>query len=173
LALTPTIVVNTGNVAGDHYQAHYLLNPPLELKAEYDGDKAVAYLKALCTLLKGDSRSCDITRILRVPGTYNTKDPTHPGLCHIIELDPDARYSLEEIRDAVTLSLVIRHWERGQRQYLALSLAGYLAKCGVLQGEAETLLLSLLDMTGDEEPKARLLALAHSYEKFARGERVR
>jgi len=54
LALTPAVVINTGNIAGDHYQAHYLLDPLLELKAESDRDKAVAYLKALRTVLKGD-----------------------------------------------------------------------------------------------------------------------
>lgn len=173
LALEPSIILNTGNVAGDHYQAHYLLDPPLELKAESARDKTVAYLKALCITLRGDMKSCDISRILRVPGTYNTKDPTHPGLCHIIEFNPDARYSIEQIREAITISLMLRHWERGQRQDLTLSLAGYLAKCDVAQDEAETLLLSLLQMTGDEEPKMRLLALAASYEKLLKGQPVK
>jgi len=173
LALTPSIVVNTGNIAGDHYQAYYLLDPQLELKAEANCNKAVAYLKALCTVLKGDPKSCDIARILRVPGTFNIKDPTHPGLCRIIELNPEARYSIEQIREAITISLILRHWERGQRQDLALSLAGYLAKCDVAQDETETLLLSLLQMTGDEEPKMRLLALAASYEKLLKGQPVK
>ena len=173
LALTPGIVVNTGNIAGDHYHAHYLLNSPLELKTKSDRDKAVAYLKALCTVLKGDPKSCDIARILRVPGTYNTKEPTHPGLCHIIELNPGARYSLDEIRDAVTLSLVIRHWERGQRQDLTLSLTGYLAKCATSESEVGELLAKLLSMTGDEEPRSRLGALEASYKKLREGKKVK
>jgi len=172
-ALTPSIVVNTGNVAGDHYQAYYLLDPPLDLKSESDRDKAVAYLKALAVALKGDSKSCDIARILRAPGTYNTKDTSHPGLCHIIKFDPEVCYSLEQVRNAITLSLVMRYWKRGQRQDLALSLAGYLAKRGTAQDKAEDLLLLLLQMTSDEEPQMRLRALAASYKKLIKGQPVK
>jgi len=163
LTLTPIAVVDSGNPSAKNYHAYYELDAPLELKTEADRDKANIYLKALCTTLKGDSKSCDIARILRVPGTYNTKDPHHPGLCRIIELNSDAHYSLDEIRDAVALSLVIRHWERGQRQDLALSLAGYLAKCAIPESKVSELLEKLLDMTGDEEPRSRLGALEASY----------
>jgi hypothetical protein len=173
LALTPGVVINTGNIAGDHYQAHYLLDPPLELKTQADRDQAVAYLKALSTVLKGDPKSCDIARILRVPGTYNIKDPSHPGLCGIIELNPDVRYPLGAIRAAVTLSLVIRHWERGQRQDLALSLAGYLAKCDAPESQVSELLGKLLNMTGDEEPRSRLGALEASYKKLREGKKIK
>jgi len=173
LTLTPIAVVDSGNPSGRNYHAYYALDIPLELKTEADPNKAKVYLDALCTTLRGDPKSCDIARILRVPGTYNTKDPSHPGLCRIVELNPDARYSVEQIREAITISLMLRHWERGQRQDLALSLAGYLAKCDVAQDEAETLLLSLLQMTGDEEPKMRLLALAASYEKLLKGQPVK
>lgn len=173
LALTPSIVVNTGNVAGNHYQAHYLLDPPAELKTEADRNQAKVYLDALCTTLKGDQKSCDLARILRVPGTYNTKDPNHPGLCRIIELNPNARYSLGGIRDGVTVSLVIRHWERGQRQDLALSLAGYLAKCATPESEVSKLVAKLLSMTGDEEARSRLAALEASYKKLKEGKKVK
>jgi len=173
LALTPTIVVNTGNVAGNHYQAHYLLDPPLELKSESDREKAVAYLQALCTVLKGDSKSCDIARILRVPNTYNTKDPNHPGLCQVIELNPDVHYSIEQIREHITMTLILRHWEKGQRQDLALSLTGYLAKCEALEDKVRALLEKLLVMTGDEEPKSRLATLEASYRKLREGKKVK
>lgn len=173
LVLTPTIIINTGNIAGDHYQAHFLVDPPLQLDTQSDREKAVVYLKALCFTLRGDPKSCDIARILRVPGTYNTKDPNHPGLCHIIELNPDARYSLEQIREGITLSLVIRHWERGQRQDLALSLAGYLAKCTTPESEVSNLLEKLLSMTGDEEPRTRLGALKASYKKLREGKKIK
>jgi hypothetical protein len=173
LVLTPSIVVNTGNIAGNHYQAHYLLHTPFKLNTESDQDKTIAYLKAMAVVLKGDIKSCDIARVLRVPGTYNTKAPGYSGLCRIIELNPDARYSPEEIRDAITLSLVIRHWERGQRQDMALSLAGYLAKCNVPESKVGELLEKLLSMTSDEEPRTRLAALESTYKKLHGGKKVK
>lgn len=172
LPLTPIAVVDSGNPSGRNYHAYHALDVPLELKTEANREKTVAYLKALCTTLKGDPSSCDIARILRVPGTYNTKEPSHPGLCRIVELNPDARYSTGQIREAITISLILRHWDKGP-QVLDLALAGYVAKCGVPQGEAEALLLSLLNMTSDKEPEARFLTLLASYEKLAKGQEVK
>ncbi|RLC61890.1 MAG: hypothetical protein DRI01_07750, partial [Chloroflexi bacterium] len=173
LALTPSVVVDTGNIAGNHYHVHYLLNPPFELKTQADRDKAVTYLRALCVALKGDPKSCDIARILRVPGTFNVKDPGHPRPCQIIELNRDAYYSLDDIRAAITLSLLMRYWARGQRQDLALSLAGYLAKCAAPESEVSDLLARLLSITTDEEPRTRLGALQTSYKRLREGKRVK
>lgn len=66
--LPPTIVVNSGN----GFHAYWLLNKPTRKWAAFD-----QIIKAL-EKLSGADKIGDRARILRVPGTFNTKDPSNP-----------------------------------------------------------------------------------------------
>ncbi len=120
----PLAIVDSGHPLRTHFHAYYGLTVPYDLISEASRVRASAFLKALRTAFNGDYKSCDLARVLRVPGMTNTKAGR---LCTLMETNQTARYSIEQIRDAITNSIVARHWQKGQRHDLALSLAGYLA----------------------------------------------
>ena len=45
----------------------------------------------------GDPAAHDVSRLLRVPNTFNVKDPKNPKLVELLELEGTRRYSLEEL----------------------------------------------------------------------------
>lgn len=64
----------------------------LYLAREYatDADDTERFNKALAALLGGDTRSTDIARILRVPGTKNLKNPARPLPVQVMYSDESA-----------------------------------------------------------------------------------
>jgi len=164
--LAPLAVVNSGHPSDTHFHAYYALNPPYELMTEAHRERALDLLRALCTAFSGDHKSCDLARVLRVPGTTSTKAGR---LCTFVEVNRNAGYSVEQIRNAITDSIIAHHWEKGQRHDLALSLAGYVAKRQVPWDEAKGLLEKLLQLVGDDEQKDRFKALESSYDRLAKG----
>ena len=56
---------------------------------------AKGYLKGLALALGGD-KAFDLSRILRVPGTKNLKDPDNPLPVQILKFDPALKYKLTE-----------------------------------------------------------------------------
>ena len=72
--MKPTIV----NHSGGGFHCYWVLNTPL--KVEERGVELLEDVnKALLQHLGGDSGSHDISRVLRVPGTFNFKLPKNPG----------------------------------------------------------------------------------------------
>ena len=71
--LTPTMLVSSGS----GYHCYYVLDKPLQIdsKASYSRAKRISYL--IHGEVNGD-HTFDLGRILRLPGTYNVKDPTNP-----------------------------------------------------------------------------------------------
>lgn len=59
--------------------------------------------KAISAKLGTDSGVCDLPRVMRLPGTYNMKDPANPHLLRILEVNP-VRYTLEEVESAFGVS---------------------------------------------------------------------
>jgi putative DNA primase/helicase len=66
-AVTPSIEVESGH--GRH--VYWLLQKPIAAGLHIE-----AYLKGLASTLNGDHASAEVARILRVPGTFNFKQPT-------------------------------------------------------------------------------------------------
>jgi hypothetical protein len=62
--LTPTLIVKSGK--GYHF--YWKLSNPVKANNNIE-----LILKGLSTVLNGDSAATDLTRMLRLPGTYNTK----------------------------------------------------------------------------------------------------
>ena len=90
------------------------------------------------------------------------------GVKHLTFL---SKYKATKDEIETVVSLVKPHWEKGQRQDIALGLAGLLAKAGWAWESAEEVLTRLRDLNSDEatpqEWKKRLDALKNSYEKAA------
>jgi len=91
--LSPSIIVSSGH--GLH--CYWLLNRPYPINNNKDKVNAKGYLKGLALVLGGDN-TFDLSRILRVPGTKNVKDPDKPLPVEILEFNPTRRYKLDEFR---------------------------------------------------------------------------
>lgn len=74
-SMTPSLVVDSGN----GYHAYWILKEPTT-----DLARVEAINLGIAQAIGGD-RTYDITRILRVPGTSNWKDPTHPKPVRLIQ----------------------------------------------------------------------------------------
>ncbi|HXG66366.1 MAG TPA: hypothetical protein VNO70_14805 [Blastocatellia bacterium] len=89
--LKPSAVVMTGN--GLH--GYWFLAEPIP--ATPDNIRLIEGVnKQIRALTRGDSAT-DISRMLRLPGTYNNKNPSKPILAELLELYPTRRYAPEEL----------------------------------------------------------------------------
>ncbi len=81
--LTPTLIVHSGG----GFHAYWVLREPVKV-----GDVGISQLEAinsaLCQSLGGDSGTQDISRVLRVPGTYNFKIKESPRKVEFVAEGP-------------------------------------------------------------------------------------
>lgn len=92
--LSPSIIVDSGN----GYHAYWLLKEPEILENEADIRQVEGYTKGLAQQLGGDS-TYDISRVMRLPGTLNVKDPANPLPCEITHFETDRRFNLCDFDD--------------------------------------------------------------------------
>lgn len=88
----PSFVVCSGH----GFHAYWLLG--VEGHAEESQD----VMRKICTLI-GSDHTHDPTRILRIPGTYNCKDPTKPVPVEVLASHPERKYELEDIRRVLAI----------------------------------------------------------------------
>jgi hypothetical protein len=88
----PSKVVNSGH--GLH--AYWLLNEPLAATAETI-NRAEELLRAVCTAVGGDPAVCEVARLMRLPGSYNTKDGGRLPVSVVV--DRPLRYELSDLAD--------------------------------------------------------------------------
>jgi len=87
----PSIVVNSGH--GTHL--YWLLNEPFIIKSNDDVEKIEGILQGIAKAVNGDN-VCDITRILRIPETYNNKDKENPKKVVVSQWNLDCIYTLAD-----------------------------------------------------------------------------
>lgn len=87
LPFPPSWIINSGG--GLH--AYWQLEEPVDISGGSMGrEKAVAALKALVRILAGDNKCAELARIMRLPGTHNSKEETLalydgvPALCEVL-----------------------------------------------------------------------------------------
>ena len=129
--LTPSALVDTGN--GFHVY-WFLLKP---LQAEGNLARVEAINKGIAQALKGDPVG-DASRILRVPGTYNCKNPAHLKPVALVWCEPKRRYALGEFahyeasitprETPRTTPRPVQWGEIGGTKYGRAAIAGELAK---------------------------------------------
>jgi len=94
----PTIIVHSGG----GFHCYWVLDMPIEILDQ--GDCTIETIEGinltLCKKLGGDVGTQDISRVLRVPGTYNFKDPDNPREVTITE-GSDIRYDFETFRQFI------------------------------------------------------------------------
>ena len=134
---TPSMVVWSGN----GYHLYWRL-----LRAEAPAD-VQPHVRGVHMALPSDATH-DVTRVMRVPGTWNFKDEEHPKECRILKYDPSLRYTLTDFPKALSTSpgqdtewtpsskalstedfdLFVSNWMEGQKHTMAVGVAGYLRK---------------------------------------------
>jgi hypothetical protein len=87
--LSPSCVVNSGH--GIH--CYWFLDKQVPIKTEQDIEHVEGYVLGLANLLNGDKVQ-DLSRIMRMPGTLNCKDPDNPIQTEFLTFYPNIRYSL-------------------------------------------------------------------------------
>ena len=133
----PTMVVWSGN----GYHLYWRLS-----KAEAPAD-VQPYARGVHMALPSDATH-DVTRVMRVPGTWNFKDEGEPKECLILKHDPTLTYKLSSFPKASITSpgqtaewtpsskalatedfdLFVTNWLDGQKHTMAVGVAGYLRK---------------------------------------------
>lgn len=178
LGVRPTIVVDSG--AGYHLY--------LRLVYEIEAPRLKRFEERLIEVLGGDPQSKDLARILRLPGSINTRVNR---FCRVIyeepvEVDPETLEGMLEERvkerpptlmqgglrelgdsDLIKIKELLKEAYRpGQRQLMILYLTGWLAKARVSPVAATKLVKMIYEESGDNDPlKTRLSALVYSYKK--------
>ncbi len=89
--LQPSIIVDSGH--GYHF--YWLLREPEAIKTQDDIKRIEGYVKGLEIQLGGDSVH-DVSRVMRVPGTMNVKEPERPVPCTLVKFDPSICFNPED-----------------------------------------------------------------------------
>lgn len=92
LKYQPSAIVFSGN--GVH--VYYFFKEPVDTQDNIG--RLEAFYRQLADVMAGDLAVCEVARVLRLPGTHNTKDGAFTEV-EIIELHPDRRYDLEELEE--------------------------------------------------------------------------
>ncbi|WP_456664223.1 hypothetical protein [Bradyrhizobium sp. LB13.1] len=92
LRILPSATVSSGG--GVH--AYWLFKEPIDTQAERE--RIEAALRQLCDIVAGDPAVCEVSRVLRLPGTHNTKDGAWNEV-EITSFDPDRRYELDDLEE--------------------------------------------------------------------------
>lgn len=104
----PSMIVNSGNGLHAYWQL-------AEFTTDLDGVKArnLGLIVALNDGQKdGIADSCyDLARILRLPGTYNIKNPEQPKQCTIIDYKPERVYKLTDFTPAEYTDNAMLVWD--------------------------------------------------------------
>jgi len=91
---SPSILVSSGR----GYHAYWLLNKPYSINTREGLLNIKGCVKGLSLALDGDS-TFDLSRVLRVPGSKNIKDPYNPLPVEILKFDPALRYDLSRFQE--------------------------------------------------------------------------
>lgn len=109
LVLPPSFVVDSGH----GYHAYWLLEQPVP------PERAETAVKNILGLVGAGLGTHDCTRLFRVPGTLNLKDPANPLRVELVRDRPDLRYSISDLGASFGIPDVVR------KRVLTGSLQGY------------------------------------------------
>jgi len=97
--LHSSILVDSGN----GYHAYWLFKEPWEFNGSASRQGFESILKGLATTLNGDKAVAELAHVMRLPGTYNVKNPEKPLPCRILESDPSKRFNISDFEDYMTI----------------------------------------------------------------------
>jgi len=89
--LTPSVIVDSGN--GIHL--YFKLRKNIKIFTDDDIQLVEGASRWLAEMFGGDN-ICDISRVMRLPGFNNNKDPQSPKKCTVMKFNKDALYDLSD-----------------------------------------------------------------------------
>lgn len=92
LQYPPTAIVSSGN--GLH--CYWLFKEPMETQPNVD--RIESALKQLADVVAGDLAVCEVSRVMRLPGTHNTKNGAWTEVT-ALSLDGRRRYELDDLEE--------------------------------------------------------------------------
>jgi hypothetical protein len=88
--LTPNIIVDSGN----GFHAYWILEDPLLDITPEERLRVRQALAGVGVAVRGDKGVHNLDRIMRLPGTWNVKDPLFPKPCRVLQYNLDYFFSL-------------------------------------------------------------------------------
>jgi P4 family phage/plasmid primase-like protien len=92
LKYQPSAIVFSGN--GIH--VYYFFKEPISTQDNIE--RLEAFYRQLADVMAGDLSVCEVSRVMRLPGSHNSKEGAFTEV-EIIELHPDRRYDLDELEE--------------------------------------------------------------------------
>ncbi|MDW8056608.1 MAG: DNA-primase RepB domain-containing protein [Elusimicrobiota bacterium] len=100
----PSIMVSSGN----GYHLYWLLNQPFTINCEEDMEYIEKILKGISLMLGGD-KTHDITRILRIPETFNNKDKNNPKKVLLNHIDTSLIYDIKDFEKYIIIEEITKN----------------------------------------------------------------
>ena len=101
VSVPPSAIIDSGH----GFYPIFKFDKFIEFSSDQHREELKQVNKAFHEAFAADS-TFDFARILRVPGTRNIK-PGYPADCELVELHPDRRYTLDDIRKFETLTIAV------------------------------------------------------------------
>lgn len=161
----PTLMVNSGH--GIH--AYWELDPPLDLSKEENLERFRRAERAISAAVGGDERAKDAARVLRVPGTWNPKEPR--AFCHQVKRGHES-YPIEIFDPGTGQDKLVWIWRHTKVHQLSLGIAGWCYHKGISQEDAEALISEVASEAKDPEIGDRLRCVRDAYEGGAQGKQI-
>ncbi|MET4514343.1 hypothetical protein [Bradyrhizobium sp. I1.7.5] len=92
--MRPSVTISSGG--GVH--AYWFLKEPFDLDGEEAQARIEAALRQLADLFAGDLQVCEVARVMRMPGSHNSKTGEMLPV-EITSFDPDRRYELDDLEE--------------------------------------------------------------------------
>ncbi|WP_176946134.1 DNA-primase RepB domain-containing protein [Bradyrhizobium sp. Rc2d] len=92
LRIPPSIIVSSGG--GVHL--YWLLTEPMDTQGNIERIEMV--LRQIADIVAGDLAVCEVSRVMRVPGSHNTKDGTWKEV-EIKDFHPERQYEFDDIEE--------------------------------------------------------------------------
>ena len=115
----PTVIIDSGH----GYHAYWRLREHEEILGPPDVTKLEVLLKGLADSLGGDAQAAEIARVLRVPGTYNIKEPTAPVLVEIVHFEPDLAFNPSDFESLIPIDPLPAGNKKNPTGWIARALA--------------------------------------------------
>ncbi len=176
--------------------AYLYLEPSVDLDIPTIKDAHKAFIAAINETagmpLVDTSASDSGTRITRIPGSFNVKNPDLPREVRTILYQPSTFVTMDQLRFALkraeqrpqrqplpstkelpaktaeeVVAAVTRYWTLGQKHALSLALSGMLAKSGVPEDQAMAIVERL--SASDDKPWDRERTVRDSYNRARSG----